>query len=166
MIERKSAGKCKSVVTAGIKSLCYEARSAARGMPKHGPEGLPNPALHVSKPFKIKAPGVPGSPNAPKGRLRPTKRRPRAPSKRPRGIRDAHKNGHEPPKNAQKLAKQRPRDAKDCPGPLQSGARRVPSHVLSMNLAASYVQQAPGMISRRFLNRAPRVPCAENLAKT
>ena len=86
---KQSASICKSVVTAFIKALCYEVRSAAKGMPKHASEAIQNPGRHVPKPSKIEARGVPGSQNAGKRQFRSAKRRPRAPKQRPRGPQDA-----------------------------------------------------------------------------
>ena len=139
---RCSAGECKSVVTACIKALCHEVRGAAKGVPKHAPEALQNPARHVPKPPKIEARGTPGSQHAP----RSAPDQPGAPKKCPRGAQEAPKRSQEPPKSAQKPAKWRPRAAQDSPGPLQNRARRVPKRVLSAIFVGSCVRQAPPMI--------------------
>ena len=110
---RESAGKCKNVVTALIKTLCYEARGAANGMPKHAPETIQNPARHVPNPSKIEARGVPGSQNASNRRLRPAKRRPRAP----------------------KRWQEQPRRAQEWPKPSKNEAQGIPKARIGRFLA-------------------------------
>ena len=133
------------------KSMVQQQSSRTKCMPKHGPQGLQNPARHVPEPSKIEAWSAPGSQNVPKIHPRPTKRRPRAPKKRPRCAQGAPKRGQKPPKSSLKLAKWRPRSAQHAPISIQNPIGRPPKRICSAILVGGAVRNAIGTMLRRFL---------------
>ena len=94
-------------------------RGAAKGMPKHAPEALQNPARHPPKPSKIEARATPGRQNAPKTCPRAARRHPGAPKIRPRSAQEL-------PRGRPRAAKRCPRRAQEAPEPHQKRVRRGP----------------------------------------
>ena len=92
-------------------------RGAAKRMPKYAPEAFQNQARPAPKPSKIEARGIPGSKNAFKKRLKPAKKRPRAPNNCLRGTQEASKSGPELPKGGEVASKSDPREVRSPPKP-------------------------------------------------
>ena len=117
------------------------------------------------KPSKIEAWSAPRSQNVPKIHPRPTKRRPRAPKKRPRCAQGAPKRGQKPFKSSPKLAKWRPRSAQQAPRSIQNPIGRTPKRICSAILVGSAVRKALGAMLCRFLMCAKNSRYVKNMKK-
>ena len=115
----KSAGKCRSVLTALIKALCKEARGAAKGVPKHAPEAREKSARHVPKRLKIDEKWSPSSFWAAFGSQEAPKSTKDAPKRRPRGAQERPRAAQERPRAAQETPGRRPNPSQIDPGALQ-----------------------------------------------